>query len=105
MSDIENRLHQLKKDIETKGVATLYLQRDGRGQVCAFTVLDSETVKEIPPAEAPNSDQHPGYMHHVAGSIPPTRLSNDEILIIDARQKDEAKTDTPDPKAKKKAAA
>jgi hypothetical protein len=99
-SDLENRLNQLKKDIETKGVATLFLQRGARNEVIGFTVLKSDTIELIPAANGGD----PSYLQHVPGT-PGVKLASSEILRI--RVQDSAGTKVEEseeakPKEKKK---
>lgn len=82
-SDIEKRLNAMKKDIETNGVATLFLQRGPRGEIVAFTVLDSTTIDEVRPEVG-----DPYFVQNVDGK-PVAKLTSTEVLVIDVREKEE----------------
>ena len=106
MSDLEHHLQRMKKELETNGVTTLYLQRGSRGEVSNFTVLDSDKVTPLDKSEGE------GFFQHVPGISAPAKLGAEEVLRIDVRGKlsvaaaDHAPLSMPDdvPKSRAKAA-
>ncbi len=78
-TDLLNRLVQLKKEIETSGEATLYLQRGSRGEVVGFTVLKGDQIEPI----YRNKTTLVGYAHHIDGREV-AQYSAAEILKIEA---------------------